>query len=548
MLAQNPIIVCGNSHLSWSRFALSILFLDLIRAKRVANLGIPLNSTLETWKKIILMRQRLIEEVFPATKGAKKTPSELLGLALSPRGNRRGVDSLEFQKYRNFIYMVFRRCLPLFNGVVTMAYLSLANMVACLIVAIYMRHRSDAITGLYIYSSLSLIAFLIFFSGYCAMIYSYSYRTLFAMPLNRAWLQTMKDDNVDDFMDAIITRNAKVPQDIAFGLQSVLSIKLGKRLPAPNYNLSLGQIYRDLTLNLLNATGHLQFLLCAAENSISGQPSWVPDLSKDFPNYWLQPFGTSKAQYNQDLELKSSDSIWELDAEDTNNLTIRGQHICTITEVFKFQPTKNHYDETERDFHLHNIEIIRKLFCTNDTGFGKLFHFPGPLLRLFFSNIINFPGLPQDINPDHLSIYWNFIWSSQKLSTANALRLLTRKTGSTFHLFPYGSTLPLYMTMDSQQLLRIHIAICNDIVSTGRKLFAGSYPGPYGERQLLGICSLKAQIGDTVIMAPGLPSSIVARPYLRSMRLVSPAVAFDSIRQVGDGQEVAKCLSSFTFS
>lgn len=559
MLARNPVIVCGDAHLPWSRFALSILFLNHVKPKRLANLDIPLNTTFWVWKKIIQTRFRLRNQ---ENLSVAKKECRILQLASSSSKRSKEpklVNSSDTFEYREFLYRVFFLCLMFHQAVVVLACVSGANLLASIIVTTYIHNtpsRASTSVGLYVYTSISCVIFLVTFSGYSIMVYSYFHKTLYNMPSRRQWLHSISEDTDDDLIDAIITRKARDPKDMAFGLQSVLSMKLGRDLPPPNYATSLGQTYKEFTINLLHTTDHLQFLLPAAGNRIPGQPSWIPNWSTEFPSYWLQPFMTRQSSIYSHLtrddasktgeHLESQQrKLWQLDLQTSNNLTVLGHHFCTVTKCFELQLTQGQYNESEKAIHIENIRVMQNV-CANSNHNVQMD---------FFANRLNFPGLPADTNPNHLRMYCIFIWTCQKLSPEHVLRFLTTKNTRTTYPLPYGFELPLYLTMSGHQLLGFHIAICNDIVRTKRKVFSTKNLRR-GTDDLLGVALFEAKEGDRVILVPRLPSLLIVRERDDGTHsLVSPAVILDYVgkeidKRVRDKKKksVGEILEPFTLS
>ncbi|KAE9364144.1 HET-domain-containing protein, partial [Stipitochalara longipes BDJ] len=61
-------------------------------------------------------------------------------------------------------------------------------------------------------------------------------------------------------IDGILSRKAQDPKDKAFAMWAVLQRFFAETLPTPNYSLSIGQIYKQLTIYLVHATGSLDVL------------------------------------------------------------------------------------------------------------------------------------------------------------------------------------------------------------------------------------------------------------------------------------------------
>ncbi len=96
----------------------------------------------------------------------------------------------------------------------------------------------------------------------------------------------LKEDAVNEFADGFSTRQATNPLDMAFGMQSTIEKLLNLTTSPPDYKKPKLDVYRDMTVHLLEAMPSLQPLISAALHNFWVGPSWIPDWSKDFPNYW----------------------------------------------------------------------------------------------------------------------------------------------------------------------------------------------------------------------------------------------------------------------
>jgi hypothetical protein len=566
MLASNPFIVCGHAHLPWSRFAVSILFLDHIRPPRATNLDIPIDLTIQTWKKLVLSRERLLRALIPDGKEKNKIQkaTQVYRELVTTREDTKEVKqprSFDIEKYQQFLFEIFNICSLILNTIVALAYLSLLNFLAASITSSY-KLCQDSISfskrvGFIIYISLSTFLFFIIFPYYIIMIYSHFHKTSIYAHSHSVHRVRRREDATDDFVNAIVTRHATQPRDMAFGLQTVLERRLGKPIPAPNYEASLAQIYRELTVNLFDATGQLQSLLLAAGNKMYGQPSWVPDWSAQVQNFWLQPFALRQARASRSKQTEakhigsgqqhiSSDRIdscqnnnpqrlWSFESSRKDALTIFAHPFGTITQILPIQQTQTDYDPLERHIHLENISSLLAVLHS--------YLFSSQIDIHFFTNRQNFPSLNSAIPQHHLRLYYNFIWYSRARTPDRILELLIREDNSMHFPMPYGFTLPLWLSMTHKELFETHVAICNDLARTGRQFFKARAEGRGKVRNdvVAGVCGKDAGVEDKLLLVPGLMSLLVTRKVEdleqgengsmsgageKRIELVSPAVVF----------------------
>jgi hypothetical protein len=85
----------------------------------------------------------------------------------------------------------------------------------------------------------------------------------------------------EKMLEILSSRNATEPRDMSFGLHSVLQRLPGHvGLSGISHNISLPNVYLQLTEFLLHNSKSLQVLTLATRHRFHGAPSWVPDYSK----------------------------------------------------------------------------------------------------------------------------------------------------------------------------------------------------------------------------------------------------------------------------
>ncbi|KAH7119794.1 heterokaryon incompatibility protein-domain-containing protein [Dendryphion nanum] len=523
ILSSNPVVVCGDAHIPWNRFTISILFLDHIKAKRLINTTTPRNAILQTWKQLILTRIRLMDY---------GSCTELHNDRLSPQNSRTSDEKsskleirthlslVDVRKYQLFLYEVFSKCLLLMRITVALAYISVANFITAIIGTVLIKPSTHSSrTGFHIYTVISAILCAIFFTVYATQVWSYYYRTFFGMPFYSQWIQKMQGDEVDDFIDAIITRKATNPKDMAFGLHSVLRRRMTEDIGKPDYDAPLGEIYRDLTIHLLQTTKQLRFLIPAADRSSPDQPTWVPDWASEIPLYWLQPFLAD--YYAEKVPIQSDNNIqsrlWTLTPNPKPRLTIYAHTYGHITSMLplKSPPTTQFFPE-DHVLHIENITTLQRLYKSGSYM----------IENDFLNNRINYPSLPDTVDSNQLRMLWNFIWFTRKLSPERVLKAITRDRRLVFP-FPYGFSLPLYLVTTAWELWATYIQVCRAFSTSKRQFVLAKCTGI--EKSFVAVTGERAREEDALLWVPGLPALLVTRASDNSTKLVSPAVAFDYV-------------------
>ena len=209
--AQNAIVVCGSTHISWSRLAYSIIAEDLI--------PFTWNEKLPSWRKLIFTKAQ-----FDAAQDQSKTVF---------------VD--ELTRYQAFVCAIA----DLYRYV-RYLLIVLANLVG----------MSCWVTGL-LYATLSspglgvpLIIIGILLGGAIAFLLVYlpgRHGIRYRMINSSKEVLLSKASSSEGLIDALSTRKASSDLDMAFGVQYILEKLLHRSLPVPDLNAIKPTIYRELT-------------------------------------------------------------------------------------------------------------------------------------------------------------------------------------------------------------------------------------------------------------------------------------------------------------
>ncbi|KAL8923364.1 MAG: hypothetical protein Q9208_004634 [Pyrenodesmia sp. 3 TL-2023] len=79
-------------------------------------------------------------------------------------------------------------------------------------------------------------------------------------------------------LSALWARECKEHKDFNFGIRSLMQALSLEALPQLDYASPLGEVYEDLTIELLRLTGSPEILLIAMKSNVAGQPSEGADL------------------------------------------------------------------------------------------------------------------------------------------------------------------------------------------------------------------------------------------------------------------------------
>jgi hypothetical protein len=478
LLASNPVIVCGESHIQWSRLALSIV-------------SIHFDEKIESWIPKFPIWSRLV-----------------IGRISLGETNRSSSHSQSNQMENIQAYQLFiTKVLDYYNTAMTSLFVLelffFAGSATCIVTLVpktsYLRQRAGWLTLLIIF----LVFLLLHAIGY--------WIRHFRPPLGAGGLVGVRERRIEipiteNLIDGAISRKAKEPKDKAFALHAILQQSLTEKLPTPDYNLSTGQVYKSFSRHLIEATNSLDILVPAAWKGYPGQPSWTPD--------WTQlTQGSLDLWQNHQRLLPISKPYWVWDlTRNRSVLKVRGLHISNVSSGFKFQKTSDKYLEDEKGIHFMNFAMILALFSRHHPHNNEF-------------NAINFTA--KHISIEALSRWQTFFYRKSSKTPLEVLSLLTRPSFS----------LDAKFISSRRSILRTQISICNELAETKRMFFASEevngkvqfrdHKKPKASTEFLdGICKDNVQVGDKLIYISGLSSFVIVRAADDGefVRLISPAV------------------------
>ncbi|TGJ85572.1 hypothetical protein E0Z10_g3198 [Xylaria hypoxylon] len=500
-------------------------------------------SSIATWKKIALTRDNLLAQKSENSFSADRSPSR----------------SGQLRKYQDFTHSLAQRNYwiqqAVHRGFWAVRFILLPFVVIALFVLGSLSNTDSQLLQTFFLAFLIIAPVIVIFV-LITYIFRRSLRLGRVPAFNEAQSQELlKQDMENDLVDGICNRKASVKLDMAFGFQSVLELRLRRRLPTPDYDLPLAQVYRRFTLDLLEATNSTKVIVPACLHRLPGQPSWVADWSMDIPKSWLNTtFRSEEAK----SATPGSKPYWRVSSVNPDVLMLRGREIGTVTGCSEFLPTLPSYDESERQSHLSNLKNLLNLVTWSGKGIVRFDYFAGLLdmsdfpqslpkrLRSFFVQFLNDNFSQSPINDSHAALrrllsggsMWHFRHASD---FGDQTSFASRWFGI--------STLPLL------EVFRMHIAICNNMVRTRRKGFTSIaldlFSDPDERRWFNGICSTDVQLGDKIILVSGVSVPLIIRQNADNMtvKLVSPAVLAPAMEgrgwPKGDDEQVQAQLRNF---
>lgn len=327
ILANNPIVVCGNKHIPWSVFEKSVLFLEHTCLFDARDLTKP-------WVNAAIARSQL-----QISSAASVT------------------ETSELERYVQFVYTSSQAAFKLLiwkQMGTPFWFFAMASL--CLIVVTSRRSRSSkALLGMTIVAAAGMLA-----CGFWAGISGLkSHRRSFEMKCTFLTEEAL--------LTGLYSRKAKEPKDMAYGMWAVLKQGGTKGLPEPDYSLSTGDVFKTFTVHIMQMTQSIEPLLLSALKGMAGQPSWVPDwtaravLVRKTPPQQSGKLSTSAffPSYSaQEVAMRKRTRRQFRFSKDMTVLEVWGTEICHITLTARFKKTRREYFDGEKNAHLHNLHLI----------------------------------------------------------------------------------------------------------------------------------------------------------------------------------------------
>jgi hypothetical protein len=544
ILATHPVMVCGDHHIPWSQFSFGITFLHFI--SQFYGFEASLTALTATWMRILVTKGHVIKHR-DASDSNKRARYERFLDRISPR----------FVVISNCLVglMVFLMCLIICGlGIL----LGIGLTVGILLPADSNNPGANQKLGDWTrqqWVSL-LIGIAVLVPNLTVLLFVLSLHWFLAFSsrigiakLSRKRREFSRDilDNgspADDLVSAIYFRQATNPMDHVFGVRAVLETLMNRRLPAPDYSTPLDELYKELTIQILEATGSPLILIPAALTHQQGWPSWIPNWQANIEahKFWMASWRPTFALQSAATSKNITDRNWKVNMQ-SNSLMVLGLPLCSVAAFFTFQETSNTYVESEENLHIENL---RSMLILSESESGIR------LMRFLFSRYNNTSSDRQ--HEIDLDTYLNRLLRNR---SRNASRLfarlkIRRAVGSPWRKLSNCVGLRRHHS-SSYGALRAHIWMCNSLARSDRRIFLATNLPPldvprqrssmataqkvlddvrsrYADTfetvkpKAVGLCTGDASVGDFVTAISGLSLLLVLRPNGSSYQVISPAV------------------------
>ncbi|KAK8015199.1 hypothetical protein PG990_008495 [Apiospora arundinis] len=336
LLATSPVMVCGDRHVPWPEFELSLCFLGNIET-------FSLLQIIHPWVNLILSRERL-QKYDLAFRNSPPTALESYGL---------------------FVRKVSKAKTGILDA---QSALAILTFVAALDIGSIL---GMSVPGLFISSIITII---------------------FLFTVAKYRLQHVRGSSYfsnESFMIGLYHRNAKERRDMAFGMWAVLERGGALNLPAPDASLSIADIYRTFATHISQITQRADLILLAAIQGFDDQPSWVPDWSAHGNNNWAYDVAAidKSDEFGDRSNLRALSTRPQVSfvfKERYTVLSIRARHVCEVYNCFRFQQANaRDPDESVDAIHLNNLRVILELASSRPV-------FPAGSSRAFVNEAFGF--------------------------------------------------------------------------------------------------------------------------------------------------------------
>jgi hypothetical protein len=407
LLASNPILVLGNTHLQWSMLERAIIFLQYSGV--CGRLQPRLNRVLEAWTELVLSRDRL--HAFQAASSD----------SVRPRFSLPEVEDLQrtnLLRYRDSVIDVAEIVNGIKHSCMSIAWIiclcamltayvdvfgtlidyegfgqpvneslhallvasnkTIVSLTACLqacrnttaptcIVTCKSadlglsdldaaKQKLDSASGFW-HRDVWLIALpAIFF-------------VLVLLSVSLVWFSKSLDqrargpvyppnDTTLDLVKGLCTRKCTEVKDKALAVQAILQRLSKFELRLPDTTLPVCEIYSELSRNIIEVTGSLAFLIPAATNHFEDSPSWAPDWSAAMDPLWIsQPLYSG---HPADAT-PGSQSVFSWDDPNKSVLTVSGiLRYGKVSQLYQLLETSDMYQPQDFAKHLTNLRRMMR--------------------------------------------------------------------------------------------------------------------------------------------------------------------------------------------
>lgn len=489
VLANNPVVVCGDYHLSWQRFTWNVLCLESLTPQGQAQES-GLSDALNAWITLTRTRSHFLD--------------------LRQRGERinqedqSALDSIEVQR---------RHIMSVYDGIVWRAILvGSMPLIICLGVTFGL-FLSPIVTDWPETTELPVRLSFSFWNLVCEISFIFAAIHLL-LRINRRRIEPGFQ-----WVDGILNRSAKMQKDKSFAVHAIMQKVTSHPLPAPDYSQTVDQVFRDLCLTIANATSSLNFLLIAAVKGLENSASWVADWSEPIDSVW-------KVVYPIEIGLR--DATWSCRDNDHDALLVQGRQLGVVDSVFSFEEaaiwTGN--ETEEKGIHARNLLTILELAssCHCDLISYMLRAFEGIRSRESLDD--------KSISDGDVYIWSNVmrLWCRQDGDTDEYYRIWRRRPGwmLTLYILRWRLLVPLagirkhfLLSALRVNVLELNERICNRLARSRRRFLSCSAED--GSEVAIGTNRILK--GDRVVYIYGVPCCLVIRGEDSAACLVSPAIS-----------------------
>lgn len=411
LLASNPILVLGNTHLQWSMLERAIIFLQY--SGFCGRLQPRLNRVLEAWTELILSRDRLhavqaassdnsVWPRFPSPEGKDLQRTNLLlyrdsviDVAEIVNGTKRSCTTITWiigfcailtvfvDGFGAFIdYDIFGQPVnESLHALLVASNKTIGSLTACLQACRNItaptcistckstdlglpdldaaKDKLDSALGFW-HRDVWLIALPVIVF------------VLVLLYVSLAWFSKSLDqrargpvyppnDTTLNLVKGLCTRKCTEVKDKALAVQAILQRLSTFELRPPDTTLPVCEIYSELSRNIIEVTGSLALLIPAATSHFEDSPSWAPDWSAAIDPLWIsQPLYLG---HPADAT-PGSQSVFSWDDRNKSILTVSGiLRYGKVSQLYQFVETSDMYQPQDFAKHCTNLRrMIRFLY------------------------------------------------------------------------------------------------------------------------------------------------------------------------------------------
>lgn len=402
-LANNPIVVRGSCHISWSRLVISLAFYLVSHGPRFSN-----DIVSQQWLNL-LMDRICVQSALNDSRNISSPDKHYVAL----------------QSYCRFL-------VRLVSNITTV---SLWVFWPLVVLTFVLPVIGAILTGLqhHVMVPIFALGFAAFFgSGVCIIWSAFAPNPQLERFVDNTatpYLLNTEPKAVPTFFHALRLRKATNPKDMSFGLHSVLEKLTGKHLPLVDYRISLGTVYEQLAHYLITEYDSLEVIVLAAQAHRQDTPSWVPDFSQK-----LDSVGSAGEPHPAPQ--------WRVHENGLQCLVLQGALVDTISSVRQLVPTLSTYHESEWDEHTRNIQLLQYLSEQHSNA-------------LSYEVLENLFILSSEV-PMNLRAYFYTIWRTRSMDPSALLSLFL--SSKTFYCFRFG-------WVSYSWMFKIHLEVCKLIRS-----------------------------------------------------------------------------------